>query len=215
MDNKTNKPTYEELEAQLAAAISAERVWETAMMAACGEDGPASVAEKFAQLEAQVKQIGAEAAQMKTIIDSVTDLDNEPQFHEQGMGCGLEDRGITDRYDAMRHGWDQAMERVYGEVIPCAEELSFPATDAFLSRLRNEHRAEGAHFAANRMLAAWEAGFIEDTPESAADIARMIIASTEFMADAPEGDFDRTFADGVLEDITNMLREGKAGEVQS
>jgi hypothetical protein len=53
------------------------------------------------------------------------------------MGCGLEDRGITDRYDAMRHGWDEAMERVYAEVIPCAEELSFPATDAAIAELRS------------------------------------------------------------------------------
>ena len=28
------------------------------------------------------------------------------------MGCGLEDRGITDRYDAMRYGWDEAIDRV-------------------------------------------------------------------------------------------------------
>jgi len=32
--------------------------------------------------------------------------------------------------------------------------------------------------------------------------------STEFMADAPEGDFDRSFADGVLEDIAAQLRKG-------
>lgn len=35
-----------------------------------------------------------------------------PEYHEQGMGCGLEDRGITDRYQAMRYGWDEAIERV-------------------------------------------------------------------------------------------------------
>lgn len=40
------------------------------------------------------------------------------------------------------------------------------------------------------------------------DIARMILTSTEFMADAPEGDFDRSFADGVLEDIAAQLRKG-------
>jgi hypothetical protein len=28
------------------------------------------------------------------------------------MGCGLEDRNITDRYEAMQYGWDQALERV-------------------------------------------------------------------------------------------------------
>ncbi|PVR26830.1 ead/Ea22-like family protein [Salmonella enterica] len=83
-----------------------------------------------------------------------------------------------------------------------------PATDAFLAEVRTEARKEGAYFVANRMLAAWEAGFIDDTAKNAVDIARMILTSTEFMANAPEGDFDRSFSDGVLEDIAAQLRKG-------
>lgn len=83
-----------------------------------------------------------------------------------------------------------------------------PATDSYLAEVRAQAHKEGAHFVANRMLAAWEAGFIDDTAKNAADIARMILTSTEFMADAPEGDFDRYFADGVLEDIAAQLRKG-------
>ncbi|HDT1376846.1 ead/Ea22-like family protein [Enterobacter hormaechei] len=83
-----------------------------------------------------------------------------------------------------------------------------PNLDAFLAEVRAQAHKEGAHFVANRMLAAWEAGFIDDTAKNAADIARMILTSTEFMADAPEGDFDRSFADGVLEDIAAQIRKG-------
>ncbi|HAK8246382.1 TPA: Eae-like protein [Salmonella enterica] len=83
-----------------------------------------------------------------------------------------------------------------------------PATDAFLAEVRAQAHKEGAYFVANRMLAAWDAGFIDDTAKNAADIARMILTSTEFMADAPEGDFDRSFADGVIEDIAAQLRKG-------
>ncbi|EOW6602255.1 hypothetical protein ACOZYK_005537, partial [Escherichia coli] len=97
----------------------------------------------------------------------------------------------------------------------CREEFSewedditeTPATDAFLAEVKTEARKEGAYFVANRMLAAWEAGFIDDTAKNAADIARMILTSTEFMANAPEGDFDRSFSDGVLEDIAEQLRK--------
>lgn len=60
-----------------------------------------------------------------------------------------------------------------------------PATDAFLAEVRAQAHKEGAYFVANRMLAAWDAGFIDDTAKNAADIARMILTSTEFMADAP------------------------------
>lgn len=40
-----------------------------------------------------------------------------PEYHDSGMGCGLEDRNITDRYEAMRHGWDCALDAV-GESLP-------------------------------------------------------------------------------------------------
>lgn len=56
--------------------------------------------------------------------DLLIDIDNEiakpepspvdidwPEYHYQGMGCGLEDRCITDRYEAMRYGWDEALDR--------------------------------------------------------------------------------------------------------
>ena len=39
-----------------------------------------------------------------------------PDYHYEAMGCGLEDIGIKDKYDAMRYGWDQAIER-------CAERI--------------------------------------------------------------------------------------------
>ena len=84
--------------------------------------------------------------------------------------------------------------------------ISVPATDNFLASLRAEARKQGAIFAANRMLAAWDAGFVDDTPENAADIARAILSMTEFMDDAPEGDFDRSFADEMLTDIAAQLR---------
>lgn len=87
------------------------------------------LAKAFKQMAAENVALALENVAMKQIVDSVTNLDNEPQYHAEGMGCGLEDRGITDRYDACRYGWDEAMERIYGEVIPCADELDFSATD--------------------------------------------------------------------------------------
>lgn len=33
-------------------------------------------------------------------------------YHSEGMGCGLEDREITDRYEACEYGWNEAIEAV-------------------------------------------------------------------------------------------------------
>lgn len=144
----------EKLRAERDASLNAERVWEKTMMEVCGEDGPVSVDSEIRSLQAlrdtamqalksQVEQLAAENVAlalenvaMKQIVDSVTNLDNEPQYHAEGMGCGLEDRGITDRYDACRYGWDEAMERVYGEVIPCADEQDFSATDVYVAGIK-------------------------------------------------------------------------------
>ncbi|HHG4100742.1 TPA: hypothetical protein ACPWCC_003232 [Escherichia coli] len=100
---------------------------------------------------------------------------------------------------------DPALETIR---IALSPQKTTPATDTFLAEVKTEARKEGAYFVANRMLAAWEAGFIDDTAKNAADIARMILTSTEFMANAPEGDFDRSFSDGVLEDIAAQLGKG-------
>ncbi|HCM3839259.1 hypothetical protein [Klebsiella quasipneumoniae] len=94
------------------------------------------LAKAHVQLAAENVALALENVAMKQIVDSVTNLDNEPQYHDEGMGCGLEDRDITDRYDACRYGWDEAMERIYGEVIPCADELDFSATDRIVAGIK-------------------------------------------------------------------------------
>ena len=94
------------------------------------------LAKAYQQLAAENVALALENVAMKQIVDSVTNLDNEPQYHDEGMGCGLEDRGITDRYDACRYGWDEAMERIYGEVIPCADELDVSATDRIVAGIK-------------------------------------------------------------------------------
>lgn len=58
----------------------------------------------------------------EALAEALKSLEGEPEYHDQGMGCGLEDRGIRDRYDAMHHGWEKAMERVYGENIAWAKD---------------------------------------------------------------------------------------------
>ena len=50
-----------------------------------------------------------------------------PDYHPEAMGCGLEDQNISNRYEAMRYGWYEAIERC-AECLP--EELYTHAPDA-------------------------------------------------------------------------------------
>jgi hypothetical protein len=150
--------------------------------------------EKFSALAAENAMLKQRTQQL---IDIISNTDNDycmcgsaMKDHVHG-GCGYP----TGMFDYYYNQWLESDNKT-------------PATDAFLDEVKTEARKDGAYFVANRMLAAWEAGFIDDTAKNAADIARMIITSTEFMANAPEGDFDRSFSDGVLEDIAAQLRKG-------
>lgn len=82
-----------------------------------------SPAEQISSLDNELNAAHDENARLRGIIEEAQRcLEDEPEYHSQGMGCGLEDRGITDRYAAMEHGWEKAMERVFGENIEWAKE---------------------------------------------------------------------------------------------
>lgn len=129
------KPTYEQLEQQLAAVISerdaavnAERIWEKTMMQACGEDGPASVADEIAALRAQrdtaleslrqqLAAVVAENAHMQQVIGDVQTL-----YYESDGIVGYHLSGEIAK-------WDDVMPDLWAET---------PATDAYLAEVRAE-----------------------------------------------------------------------------
>lgn len=91
---------------------------------------------KLAESEAKCAALAAENAGLKEALECVINPDNQPEYHDQGMGCGVEDRGYQrDGYSACYYGWESAMERVYSEVIPDSIPET-PATDAFLAEVR-------------------------------------------------------------------------------
>ncbi|HAV8867238.1 TPA: hNH endonuclease [Escherichia coli] len=98
-------------------------------------------------LEAKCAALAAENAGMKSVIEYCINPDNQPEYHDQGMGCGVEDHGYQrDGYSACYYGWESAMERVYSEVIPDTIPET-PATDAFLA----EVRAQGVEMYADNL----------------------------------------------------------------
>ncbi|MFK5833590.1 hypothetical protein ODR98_12725 [Escherichia coli] len=181
------------MESNIKGLVSAGHEMASELKAECGAVDMRSVAKLISdlatQLEVQLVRANALAAENATLNDKMNRLLVWPgiEFYSSAWEfCNL------DGNDALE--------------FMCDNKTT--ATDAFLAEVKTEARKEGAYFVANRMLAAWKAGFIDDTAKNAADIARMILTSTEFMANAPEGDFDRSFSDGVLEDIAEQLRKG-------
>lgn len=91
---------------------------------------------------ARLVQLAAENVGLKDALEYVINPDNQPEYHDQGMGCGVEDRGYQrDGYSACAYGWESAMDRIYSEVIPDAIPET-PATDAFLAEVRAQARTD-------------------------------------------------------------------------
>lgn len=174
---------------------------------------------KFAEAEAKISALSED---QQKAIESIKQADSAVKLaHEKFSVLAAENARLKaiceDRRTFIMNGvqlgfikvptveTDPALETIRIAISP---QKTTPATDAFLDEMKTEARKEGAYFVANRMLPAWKAGFIDDTAKNAEDIARMILTSTDFMANAPEGDFDRSFSDGVLEDIAEQLRKG-------
>ncbi|HHA1232658.1 TPA: hypothetical protein ACOEEP_000659 [Enterobacter kobei] len=122
------KPSYEELEQKL---IESERYGRQADIT-------------IENLERNVEQLAADNAALKDALECVINPDNQPEYHDQGMGCGVEDRGYQrDGYSACYYGWESAMERIYSEVIPGSIPET-QATDAFLAEVRAQVWIEGS-----------------------------------------------------------------------
>ena len=169
------KPSYEDLLNQLKSARSAVRVWETTMMQVCGEDGPASVA--------------AEIKALRDLRDTalVTLRSENEELKRKVEALAVENADL-------KHP---------GTYLPSKRDT--PATDAALADIRNKARAEGIYFTANRLLGAWDSGFIDSPSKEVIDVARMILSAAEMLKDATEGDFSRKFADEIMEEMKPQL----------
>ncbi|OEG96410.1 hNH endonuclease [Enterobacter kobei] len=120
-------------------------------------------------LQMQVEKLAAENSGLKDALECVINPDNQPEYHDQGMGCGVEDRGYQrDGYSACYYGWESAMERVYSEVIPDAIPET-PATDAFLA----EVRAQGADECVRQLVISDDDDF-SDAPNICAMVAHQL-----------------------------------------
>ena len=216
------------MESNIKGLVAAGHEMASELKAECGAVDMRSVAKLISdlatQLEVQLVRANALAEDQQKAIESIKQADAAVKLaHEKFSALAAENAGLKsgamDEIKVINRGGQAYCVKDGVQVNPMyargwndyrAKSLQSdtPATDAFLAEVKTEARKEGAYFVANRMLAAWEAGFIDDTAKNAADIARMILTSTEFMANAPEGDFDRSFSDGVLEDIAAQLRKG-------
>ncbi|HDX1823590.1 TPA: hypothetical protein RN777_001290 [Escherichia coli] len=86
-----------------------------------------------------------------------------------------------------------------------------PATDAFLAEVRASARNEGINYAASRLAAAFNHGFVDKPLAEVFDVVRMILDTKEELANStlPAADgLSGEYAEEFLEDSAAQLRKG-------
>ncbi|WP_343482779.1 hypothetical protein [Enterobacter cloacae] len=141
------KPSYEELEEQLNrsrrlcdAALANERVWEIAMMQACGEDGPKSVADKFAALEQKLAEsqrefraADATIENMQMQVEKLAAVNALLKKSEPAPFSKL----MMEALDVYQAGADEVPElAMLSAYTKLRDGLKTPATDSFLAEVR-------------------------------------------------------------------------------
>lgn len=65
--------------------------------------------------------------QVSHLMELITDIENPGGDYYTGLHCGIEDVGITDRYQAADHGWNKAFEyidSIFADILKEAEGKS-------------------------------------------------------------------------------------------
>ncbi|EBA5663910.1 hypothetical protein QLL71_000274 [Salmonella enterica] len=88
-----------------------------------------------------------------------------------------------------------------------------PATDAFLAGVRASARNEGINYAASRLAAAFNHGFLDKPVSEVLDVTRMILSAKEDLANdqlpADDG-LSGEYAEKAIEEWADQLRKGAA-----
>lgn len=160
-------------------------------------------------LERKVEQLAAENAGLKSAFDKpdawLSWHSIPPTFYEPDRGGEYlqvhEKAG--EKNDDGSDSWP-----VYRK-----PETETPSTDAILAEVRAQARNEGINYAASRLAAAFNHGFVDKPLAEVYDVVRMIMTAKEDLANYPLPAADGLsgeYAEEFLEDIAaQLLQEAK------
>ncbi|HBT3615365.1 hypothetical protein FOT71_05845 [Klebsiella pneumoniae] len=154
------------------------------LIASLESAGELSIREqKFLKLAKAFKQLAAENVALKTFCKNAAfDADYEAEL-------GMEMGGFTDALN----------------------NIETPATDRIVAGIKADGRAEGINFAASRLAAAFNHGFVDKPMAEVGDVVRMILTAKEDLANDPvlaADGLSGEYAEKSLAEWEAELREG-------
>ncbi|HGK7508105.1 TPA: hypothetical protein ACJ569_004072 [Kluyvera cryocrescens] len=148
----------------------------------------------YEELQLQMAQVVAENAGLKSFGDKLDEMHNDLN----GEGTGIQGRAEV---ACQQIALEEAMEEF--------DAIKTPATDAFLAEVRAQARNEGINYAASRLAAAFNHGFVDKPLAEVYDVVRMILTAKEDLANDPAADgLSGEYAEKSLAEFAAQLRQG-------
>jgi len=162
------KPTYEQLEQQLAAVVAENEKQQT-----------------------HSEALAVDNAALREVVERMVN-----QFAMSGISP--EEKSINPAKSLM---------------FDAKSALFMPATDAYLAEVRAHARNEGINYAASRLAAAFNHGFVDKPLAEVYDVVRMILTAKEDLANDPAADgLSGEYAEKSLVEFAAQLRQGAEHE---
>ncbi|EJA7370325.1 hypothetical protein MUY58_004464 [Salmonella enterica] len=95
--------------------------------------------------------------------------------------------------------------------VRALDAMETPATDEFLAEVRASARNEGINYAASRLAAAFNHGFLDKPVSEVLDVTRMILSAKEDLSNDPlpaDDGLSGEYAEKAIEEWADQIRKG-------
>lgn len=189
------KPTYEELELQLEESRREFRAAGATIHNL--ELKLTDMAVQLANAESKCRELAAENGQMLRLLTDISENHDEYVNADEYLYAGVPMDYVSEINAYVSRDVDA--------------ENPFKATDVFLAEVRASARNEGINYAASRLAAAFNHGFLDKPVSEVLDVTRMILSAKEDLANAPLPAYDGLsgeYAEKAIEEWADQIRKG-------
>ncbi|EAM9431522.1 TPA_asm: hypothetical protein G0G78_13215 [Salmonella enterica] len=181
------------------------------------------LASDYAELEAKCAAMTAKLSMINDLMEAAEQANKLAQEATETLvqGCNAlaaENAGLKAAKEIIRHLNVNREEANFCGIDDCyiddaVAAMTTPATDAFLAEVRASARNEGINYAASRLAAAFNHGFLDKPVSEVLDVTRMILSAKEDLSNDPLPAADGLsgeYAEKSIEEWATQLRKGDA-----
>jgi hypothetical protein len=154
-------------------------------------------------LQMQVEKLAAENAGLKSI---------------QAWAVADVFKSGAKRFESTKAAGFDTDDCLHDAVLVMLSELKTPSTDAFMAEVRSQARNEGINYAAGRLAAAFNYGFVDKPLAEVFDVVHILLTTKEDLANDPLPATDGLsgeYAEKFLAEFAAQLRQGGKRELSN